>query len=53
MSNKDTEKIFQFVFFLAIIVMIIIIIGFFLLGVKFSLNFVPEVNLLGVKMINP
>ena len=53
MSNKDTERIFQFVFFLAIIVMIIIIIGFFLLGVKFSLNFVPEVNLLGVKMINP
>jgi len=52
MSNKDTERIFQFVFFLAIIVMIIIIIGFFLLGVKFSLNFVPEVNLLGVKMIN-
>lgn len=53
MSNKTTEAIFKFVFFLAVVVFIIVIIGFFLLAVKFSLNFIPEVNILGVKMINP
>ncbi len=52
MGNDDTEKIFKFIFFIAIIVLIIVIIGFFLLGVKFSLNFTPEINILGVKMIN-
>lgn len=52
MSNADTEKIFKFIFFLAVIVLMIVTIGFFLLGIKFSLNFISEINILGVKMIN-
>jgi ABC-type phosphate transport system permease subunit len=52
MSNESTEKIFKFVFFLAVIVFLILVIGIFLLLVKFSLNFVPAINILGVNMTN-
>ncbi|MDD5527747.1 MAG: hypothetical protein PHO56_02100 [Patescibacteria group bacterium] len=52
MSNESTEKIFKFVFFLAVIVFLILVIGIFLLLVKFSLNFTPVIHILGVTMTN-
>jgi hypothetical protein len=52
MSNETTEKIFKFVFFLAILVFLILVIGIFLLIVKFSLNFTPEIHILGITMTN-
>lgn len=50
MSNDDMEKMFKFVFFSAVVVFCIVIIGFFLLLIKFILNFIPEITLLGVTM---
>lgn len=52
MSNNATETIFKFVFFLAVIVFLILIIGIFLLIIKFTLNFVPDIRILGVTMTN-
>jgi hypothetical protein len=52
MSSDTAEKMFKFVFFLAAIVFLILIVGIFLLLIKFSLNFVPEINILGVRMSN-
>jgi len=53
MSNKTIEKIFKFIFFLAVVVFCIVVIGFFLLGIKFLLNFTPEINMMGILMTNP
>jgi ABC-type phosphate transport system permease subunit len=52
MSNASTESLFKFVFFLAVIVFLVLIIGIFLLIIKFLLNFFPEINILGVMMTN-
>jgi hypothetical protein len=52
MSGESAEKMFKFVFFLAVIVFLVLIIGIFLLVVKFLLNFFPEINILGVVMTN-
>jgi|WetSurMetagenome_2_1015567.scaffolds.fasta_scaffold02348_12 hypothetical protein len=52
MSNESTEKIFKFVFFLAVLVFLVLIIGIFLLIIKFSLNFIPSISILGVTMTN-
>ena len=52
MSNKDVEKIFKFIFGLAVVVAAIVVIGFFLLIVKILLNFFPEISILGVTMTN-
>jgi len=52
MSNASTESIFKFVFFLAVIVFLVLIIGIFLLIIKFLLNFFPDINILGVVMTN-
>jgi ABC-type phosphate transport system permease subunit len=52
MSNETTEKIFKFVFFLAILIFLVLIIGIFLLLIKFSLNFTPVIKILGVTMTN-
>jgi hypothetical protein len=52
MSNESTEKLFKFVFFLAVIVFLVLIIGIFLLIIKFLLNFIPEINILGIVMTN-
>lgn len=48
MSNNDMEAIFKFIFFLAIIIFCVVVVGFFLLGLKFTLNFIPEINLMGM-----
>lgn len=51
MSNEDVEKAFKFVFVLAVIVFCVVIIGFFLLAVRFLLNFVPGgFDILGIHM---
>ncbi len=42
------ENWFKFVFFIAIIVFCIMIIGFFLLFLKIMLSFLPEINILGL-----
>jgi hypothetical protein len=52
MSNESTEKIFKFVFFLAVLVFLVLVIGIFLLIIKFLLNFFPEINILGITMVN-
>jgi hypothetical protein len=52
MSGESTEKLFKFVFFLAAIVFLVLVIGIFLLIIKFLLNFFPEINILGVMMTN-
>ncbi len=52
MSNKDVEKLFKFVFSLAVVVLCMVIIGFFLLIIKFSLNFTDSISILGVTMTN-
>gem|GEM_PF-6784533 len=52
MSSKTVENLFKFVFFLAIVASIILAIGIFLLVIKFSLNFIPEIRILGVSMTN-
>jgi hypothetical protein len=52
MSNDSTEKVFKFVFFLAVLVFLVLVVGIFLLVIKFLLNFVPEISILGVKMMN-
>jgi ABC-type phosphate transport system permease subunit len=52
MSNESTEKIFKFVFFLAVIVFLVLIVGIFLLIIKFMLNFFPAIHILGVTMTN-
>lgn len=50
MSNDTVEFLFKFLFGFAIFVAALVAIGFFLLLVKFILNFVPEIVVLGVKM---
>ncbi|MDD4901838.1 MAG: hypothetical protein PHE24_01755 [Patescibacteria group bacterium] len=52
MSNESSERIFKFVFFLAILVALILVVGIFLLVIKFLLNFVPAIHILGVMMTN-
>jgi hypothetical protein len=52
MSNESSEKMFKFIFFLAIIVFLVLVIGIFLLIIKFLLNFFPEIKILGVLMTN-
>ncbi|MFA5247840.1 MAG: hypothetical protein WC415_01150 [Patescibacteria group bacterium] len=52
MSNKDVEKIFKFIFGLAVVVAGFVVIGLFLLIIKVLLNFFPEISILGVTMIN-
>ncbi len=52
MSNKDVEKVFKFIFGLAVVVFCLVIIGLFLLLVKFSLNFTDTIRILGVTMTN-
>lgn len=48
----NQETFFKLIFFLAIVVFGITIIGFFLLGVKITLLFVPEVKLAGMSIVN-
>ncbi len=44
------EKTFKFLFFLAVIVAIITVIGLFLVTVKIILLFQPQVNLMGIML---
>jgi len=44
------ETTFKVVFFLAVIIAAIVVIGLFLLGIKILLLFFPEINLLGVTL---
>jgi len=50
MTNQTTEKVFIVAFIFTVIVFCLVVVGFFLLGVKFTLNFVPEVNIFGINM---
>jgi hypothetical protein len=52
MSNESAEKTFKFIFFLAVIVFLFLVVGIFLLIIKFLLNFIPEISILGVVMTN-
>jgi len=45
------EKTFKFVFFLAIILFCVVIIGIFLLIIKILFIFFPEINIMGITMI--
>lgn len=46
------EKFFKFLFFLAALVAGAMVIGFFLITIKISLAFVPEVEIMGISMTN-
>ncbi len=48
----DQEQVFKLIFFLAIVVLLITMVGFFLLGVKISLLFTPEVKIAGMSIKN-
>lgn len=44
----DPEKAFKIVFFIAVIVFCLVIIGLFLLAMKILLLFIPEITLMGI-----
>jgi len=44
----DQEGIFKFVFFLAIVMFALVMIGFFLLGIKIILLFNPAIDFIGL-----
>lgn len=48
MTNASWEKLFKFLFFLAVIIFCLTIVGLFLLTIKIILLFQPQVHLLGL-----
>lgn len=44
------ERLFKFVFFLAVLVFCIVVIGLFLLLLKIILLFVPEIVIMGLRI---
>lgn len=51
MSSKSAERLFKFVFRMAIVIAIFFIIGIFLLMLKVILLFVPELHIMGLTII--
>ena len=47
-SNMWQELVFKFVFFTAVVVFCLTVIGFFLLAIKIILLFVPEIKFVGL-----
>jgi len=48
MSGKAMEKFYRFTFMIAIILAILVVIGFFLLAIKIILVFSGDVQILGI-----
>lgn len=47
----NSEKLFKFVFGLAVFIFCLVVIGIFLILIKIILLFTPEVHLMGLTMI--
>ncbi len=47
----NSEKLFKFVFGLAVFIFCLVVVGIFLILIKIILLFTPEVHLMGLTMI--
>ena len=51
MTGKGMEKFFKFVFSFGIVLAVFFVIGVFLLMLKIILLFVPELNIMGITIL--